>query len=189
MKKNVIITFTSHIVIGIICYISEIVVYGTFMSDSGALYDPRFTVIFCILAIAQLAGVIALYFTAGYRFIKPTKSKIGTAISIWFLAIIFILMYTVSVLNLFNNEYYFKLIYIFTNPIAYGLLLGQAFLVSNISVVENSLISDVLYWICIAISLLIPSGGIWLGMLARRKKAAKIQKPKEKDSLQFWNIK
>ena len=83
MSRNIVITLISHIIIGVFSYISEIAVYAKYMSDSGTLYEPRYTVTFCILAVSQLAIVISLYFLAGYLFIKPAKSRIRTYISEW----------------------------------------------------------------------------------------------------------
>jgi hypothetical protein len=183
MKKNIIITLVSHITIGIFCYVSEIAVYGTFMSDSGTLYEPRYTVIFCILAITQLVIVTALYFFTGYLFIKPAKSRIRTAISVWYLFVIIIFMFmTASFVE--RIDYTFSFMYfICSNPISYGIIMGLGYLNYNIAAFNNSFAYDVLYWFFTVLSLLIPSGALWLGMFSRKKNRNKLKEAKSKRKL------
>ena len=185
MVKNFFASILSHIVVGFICYVSELYVYGTFMSDSGTLYEPRYTVIFCILAVAQFIGVISLYYLSGYLFIKPAKSRVKTYISVWYISFIIISIFTfisVSKVEYINNTLSFVYL-ICANPISYGILLGLGYLSSNIAVIGDSLVYHILYWICMAFSLLVPSGALWLGMFSSKNNREKLKKSSSKSIL------
>lgn len=185
MVKNFFASILSHIVVGFICYVSELYVYGTFMSDSGTLYEPRYTVIFCILAVAQFIGVISLYYISGYLFIKPAKGKVKTYISVWYLSFIIISIFVFisgSKAEYINNNFSFVYL-ICANPITYGILLGLGYLSSNIAVIGDSLAYHILYWICMAFSLLVPSGALWFGMFSSKKNRDKLKKSSSKTIL------
>lgn len=167
MKRNFFVTLVAYIGISIISVITAAMIIGTFFDDSGILNEKLYAIAAALLVL-HFCLTISLYIFGGYLYFRPTQSKIRNVISIWWIAIVLFLIIVAVSFNGISSDAGIFILY--SNPYSGFVVLGTELLI-------NSDISDkqrvIMYSIIFTITALIPSFGLWVGMLMRRRKTEK----------------
>ncbi len=170
MKRNIFSVIFSYIFIGIIFTFSVFPVYNYF-SNISEFHSFKLNTIYFILVIMHLIVITFLYFLAGYLFFKPQKSKKKNLISVWWLSIALVITAILS--SYFKTSLIIGSIYYMSNPLAY-ILNG----LNSLLRLTYSMKTQMIFWlnICVYATILftslIPSAGIWFGMLIKSKQTS-----------------
>ncbi len=159
MKRNMIICFISHVVISLICFISEIPLYQ-YQWDNGSSFENNnklLTYGIYALVVLQYLFILFLYFLAGRKFLKMLNNGKLSFLSVWYLGMFYVVINTVALLYFGVSHFdYVSIVMTVTLVMPIFIPLGYGFNFSpSISVVVASILPSLL---------------LWLGMISRRKK-------------------
>ncbi len=161
MKRNMIICFISHVVISVICFISEMPIYQ-YGWDNGSSFESEnklLTYGIYALVVLQYIFILFLYYLAGRKFLKLLKSCKLSFLSVWYLAI-FYLFINLGTLLFFGFENAYQIM-TFTLSLPLFIPFGYGFNLSYIGITAASVLPSLL---------------LWLGMLSKKKKIAHNQR-------------
>lgn len=164
MKRNFFVTLASYVVISIVSVITGIMIIGTFFDDSGITNDKLFAVA-AVLLVLHFCFTISLYVYLGYLYLRPIKSKIRNVVSIWWVSIV--LLSVVAAVSLVGISSVSGIVIIYSNPYSYIVILGTELLIPS-DIPGKQIV--IMYSISAIITALIPSFGLWVGMLLKRRK-------------------
>lgn len=159
MKKNMIASLISHIVIAVISYVSAMPIYLCKRDDGTFETDNKFLIfVLYVLLVLLFLLTLFLYYYAGRKFLKLLEnSKLGF-LSVWYLSIALLIINGIaSALDYFFEYYVIMDVVAFTFVYPMVMMFGLGLQIPSTHF-------D-LFAACVLPSLL-----LWLGMLSNRKK-------------------
>ena len=162
IRNNIVAVLLSQAVIGIISYFTGAPIIAYLW---GEMTENPSVLVGVVLLLLNVLFVLYLYFLAGRHFIKMTENKAVSIITVWWLSFALIIC---SVLGLLlKNDVLISIGFGLFNPIA--LSIGFAF-----GAMERSMFGIDAEYFVLFIAPIIPSFGLWLGtVIKKRKKATK----------------
>ncbi len=158
MKKNIFITFLSYMIINIICYLTFLFVAAPIIDIYPSIY-LQFAV-----GVIHILFVGFLYYLAGKKYLISTGNKFVDFVSVWWVSF-FLLAYNILAYWVVGSG---KLedIGFFINSISMSVLFSFVALFQELYDIEPS-------YFVVLLPPLIPSLGLWLGLIVKKIKQKK----------------